>query len=346
MAFRRATWIFLFEIAAFTLGCKQRTSQPPARQQIATAASVVPSQIAPAAPATAASVESPSLKDVEVRKGPFSIAGQTFFVLLHYKELADAANGESQTLASIEIANAAGEVQHREPFQYSVEGKDFSETCTADAQFLAGNSGQGLLLDVGCLPSAPLSGGPWEIFGVVNGKLTPIGKPLVTEGELGNFVPGAINRIGTASQILPDTLQVRVWTGYFFVSIPVRVNWLQGKLELAQHCFYQTGHGFAEGGCEMPVEEVQRSASDQDLTFVRLFPESSEDIGPPAHIVVKKESQVEILAAKVMATWDEGTDNIGLGVGDDIWIKVRIDGKEGWIHTVEDLNAIGLYQSG
>jgi hypothetical protein len=283
---------------------------------------------------------------VEVREGPFSIAGQTFVVLLHYKQLADTASEESQTLASMEIANAAGEVQYREPFRYSVEGKEFSETCTADVEFLAGNSGQGLLLDVGCLPSAPLSGGPWEIFGVVNGKFMPIGKPLVTEGEFGKFVPGAINRIGTATQILPDILQVRVWTGYFFVSIPVRVNWFQGKLELAQHCFYQTGHGFAEGGCEMPVEEVQRSASDQDLTFVRLFPESNEDIGPPAHVVVKKESQVEILATKVMTTWDEGTDSIELGVGDDIWVKVRIDGKEGWLHTVEDLNAIGLYQSG
>src|SRR5690348_6063278 len=197
MVFRRATLIILFEIAALTLGCKQRTSQPIARQQIATSASVVPSQIAPLAPASAAPVESPALKDVEVRKGPFSIAGQTFVVLLHYKQLADAASEESQTLASMEIANVAGEVQYREPFQYSVEGKEFSETCTADVEFLAGNSGQGLLLDVGCLPSAPLSGGPWEIFGMVNGKLMPIGKPLVTEGEFGKFVPGAINRIGT-----------------------------------------------------------------------------------------------------------------------------------------------------
>jgi hypothetical protein len=37
---------------------------------------------------------------------------------------------------------------------------------------------------------------------------------------------------------------------------------------------------------------------------------------------------------------------IGLGVGDDIWVKLRIDGREGSIHTVEDLQAIGLYQAG
>src|SRR5207244_7396127 len=44
----------------------------------------------------------------------------------------------------------------------------------------------------------------------------------------------------------------------FFRLRKVRVNWMEGKLALAQHCFYQTGHGMAEGGCEMPVEGVER----------------------------------------------------------------------------------------
>jgi hypothetical protein len=43
---------------------------------------------------------------------------------------------------------------------------------------------------------------------------------------------------------------------------------------------------------------------------------------------------------------DEQEDSVSLGVGDDVWVKVRIDGKVGWIHTTEDLNALGLYQSG
>jgi hypothetical protein len=181
---------------------------------------------------------------------------------------------------------------------------------------------------------------------VVNGKLVPIGKPLVTEGQLGDFVPGAITRIGTVTQILPDTLQIRVWTGFFFATARVRVEWFRGTLALAQHCFYQTGHGFAEDGCEMPVEDVERMPSDQDMTFVRLFTESNDHTNPPAHVVVKKTSQVEVLAAKVLITWDEGQDAISLGVGEDIWVKVRVDGKDGWIHTTEDLNAIGVYQSG
>jgi hypothetical protein len=48
----------------------------------------------------------------------------------------------------------------------------------------------------------------------------------------------------------------------------------------------------------------------------------------------------------VLVTWEERKDGIGLGVADDIWVKVRIGGKEGWIHTDEDLQAIGLYRAG
>jgi len=83
---------------------------------------------------------------------------------------------------------------------------------------ITGSNGAGLLLDTGCLPSAPLSGGPWQIFGIVNGKLAPIGKPLYAEGEMGDFVPGKVNHRGNFTQILPDELRIRLFTDYFFKS--------------------------------------------------------------------------------------------------------------------------------
>jgi hypothetical protein len=95
-----------------------------------------------------------------------------------------------------------------------------------------------------------------------------------------------------------------------------------------------------------PAEDAHRVPQEQDPTFVRLFQESNERIGPPAHVVVKKDSKVEIVAGKALITWNEGADVVDLTVGDDVWVKVRIDGREGWIHTAEDLNAIGLFASG
>jgi hypothetical protein len=52
------------------------------------------------------------------------------------------------------------------------------------------------------------------------------------------------------------------------------------------------------------------------------------------------------VAGKVLITWQEAPEVVSLSVGEDVWVKVRIDGKEGWIHTPEDLNAIGLFASG
>jgi hypothetical protein len=351
----------LLLFAAFSVGRRQAPQrstipQKPARA-VAGSASVATQASLPQRESPAPNIQQvsqtathssgkPELQDVEERKGPFTFGGQTFTVVAHNKRV-DGKQGEfALALASLDIADAAGAVLHHEEFPHPVENGEFTETCSVSVNPITGSNGAGLLLDTGCLPSAPMSGGPWQIFGIVNGKLSPIGKPLHAEGEMGDFVPGKVNHMGNLTQILPDELRIRLFTGYFFVSVRVRVNWMQGKLALAQHCLYQTGHGMAEGGCEMPIEGVERHPGEQDLTFVRMFTESNEQIGPPAHVVVKKDSRVEILAGKVLATWEEGEDGIGLGVADDIWVKVRIDGKEGWIHSEEDLQAIGLYRAG
>jgi hypothetical protein len=81
-------------------------------------------------------------------------------------------------------------------------------------------------------------------------------------------------------------------------------------------------------------------------TFVRLHAEASEEMGNPQHLVVKKSSNVEFLAAEGDVEWQEDDRGASLNPGDDFWIKVRIDGKEGWIHTQEDFEAIGLPQAG
>jgi hypothetical protein len=44
--------------------------------------------------------------------------------------------------------------------------------------------------------------------------------------------------------------------------------------------------------------------------------------------------------------WQEDGDQINLGVGGDLGLRIRIDGKEGWIHSQEDFNAVGLPLSG
>ncbi len=253
---------------------------------------------------------------------------------------------DSRTLVSLDIRDATDEIQYQKFYPFEIQEGTFTESCSADIRLLRGSNGTGFLIESGCLPSAPLTGGPWQILGVVGGKLAPFGKPLVTEGEWGEFVPGTINRIGNLTRILPDMIKIRVWTGYFFVSVPLRIDWREGKFAPGQHCMYQTGHGFAEEGCEMPVNGVRVTTREQEMTFVRMFREPNERSGTAAHIVVKIDSKVDVVAGNVLIIWGEGSEVLCLSVGADIWVKVRIDGKEGWINTAEDLNAIGLFASG
>ena len=343
----------LLVLAGFSAGCKQ---MPPTAttQQVAAravAASTPAKAAAPqretslsntpqAAPLATSPAEQPKIESVEERKGSFTIQGQTFTVVQHLKHTGQM-GAFDETLALLEIVDSGGVIQYRDDFPYAVEAGGF---CGASVKVISGSNGAGFLLDMACDPSAPESGGPWQILGLTNGKISPLGKPLSAAGQMGDFVPGKINKTGTLTQIMPDELRIRLFTGYFHVSVALRVGWWGGGLALAQHCFYQTGLGFAPDGCEMPVEDVERQPGEQELTFVRMFRESNAQVGIPEHVVVKKDSQVEILAGKVFVTLEESKSGINLGVGPDIWVKVRIDGKEGWIHTEEDLQAVGLYR--
>ena len=59
-------------------------------------------------------------------------------------------------------------------------------------------------------------------------------------------------------------------------------------------------------------------------------------------MVLTEDSKVELLAAEAEVIWSEDAHEANLKVGKDPWPKVRIDNKEGWIHSEEDFEAIGL----
>jgi hypothetical protein len=92
--------------------------------------------------------------------------------------------------------------------------------------------------------------------------------------------------------------------------------------------------------------EADRRPLDDDLTFVRLDVEAEEGLGVPAHVVVKRDSKVAFLEAEVEVRWQEGANGVEMSIGGDPWLRVRIDSKEGWIHTQEDFVAIGLPPAG
>jgi hypothetical protein len=265
----------------------------------------------------------------------------------------------------MEIRDAAGEVQYRRKFPYLEATEDYFESWSVSAQPLTGTNGTGLLLsyDVYSEPSAPEEEptGWFQIFGVVSGKFVPFSAPLEVEGGLLDaYAKNHAYVAARPSGAQADVVEFKVWAGHCRIVFPVRVDWAQGKVAPAEECVTS-----AEGlgaGCQYKVLPEDQLYS-PGITFVRLWANPGEKSGQPVKTVVKKDSKVDLLTAQVATRWADGNpagpaadsknpmDDAGsFGVfsggvpdpGTDLWLKVRIDGKEGWMHSEEDFRALGL----
>lgn len=294
------------------------------------------------------------------RLGPFSIAGRNFTVNLESKKLGSGAPGE--TVIAMEIKDDAGAVQFRRTFPFAEPQGDDFELWSVNAFLLKGTNGSGLLVTYNDYfePSAPEEEptGWYQIFGVLDGTLVPFGAPLaVAGGLLDEYTDGHTYKTARPIGAQADAVEFKVWTGHCRLIFPVQIDWAKGKLKPAQEC--SSAPSGLSAGCQykvLPEEQFYRQF-EGELTFVRLWPTAGETQGKPEKTVVKKDSKVELLAALAATAWTEGkagaaaanskglqdeAGGFGMASGADLWIKVRIDGKEGWLHSNEDFRALGL----
>ena len=184
----------------------------------------------------------------------------------------------------------------------------------------------------------------WQVFGIKDGKLQLLDAPSTHEMLMGNSAPYAIV-LGTGGvSVVPvapssDTFDLQVWTGNFYVFVPLQVHWDTGKLAGGMRCFVAGRH---EVGCDMRVQ-AQRIPSTAENSFLRLFPGDGPDRSEALHIVLDKNSQVQILKANGFVDWTETGDMLRVGFR-DLWLKVGVDNsneKEGWIQGPADFAAAG-----
>jgi hypothetical protein len=295
------------------------------------------------------SFEGGGVQDVEQSLGPFALGGQNYAVVLHEKRLADARELRGETLAAVEIRDVAGNVSYRKDFPYSVEQGHFRQSLSASAESVSGKTGKGLILHYREQTGASQTNKGqsrefWQLFGLMDGKLAPLGSPA----PIGVPAPGApfmgvMMRAanGTVSVISqPDTIEVRAWTGFFYAFIPLRVNWNHGGLEQGQRCMEMIGGGLQEVGCDMRVAAIRKPPAGE-FSFVRLFAEAHENMGVPDHVVIQKDSKVEILGSSAIIVWNKNGELIQ-PLFSDLWLHVGIDNRTGWIHGEEDFAAVGL----
>jgi hypothetical protein len=290
------------------------------------------------------------IEDAERRAGPFALAGQDYTVLLREKRFAGVSEPAlAQTLAGVEIRDAAGNVSYQKTFPFAIEQGRLQRSLSASAQLTSGKTGAGIVIHYREQTAASQAGAQqtsesWQFFGLVNGRLAPLGKPLpIGEGMTGGPFMGVMMRAanGAVSVISqPDTFEVRAWAGNFYVFVPLRVDWNHGGITAGQRCMEMIGGGLQETGCDMRVE-AERTPSSEEFGFLRLFGEANENMGTAEHLVVQKNSTIEILGSRAITNWKENGELIQ-PVFTDVWLHVRIDKHDGWIHGEEDFAAIGV----
>ena len=282
---------------------------------------VVP--VAPAAP-----VEEAAPAESEKRLGPFQLGGNNYFVVLKQKRRASGSGQEAgYTVVAMEIRDSSEAAVFKRTFQSQPPADGYPEDeWDVTAHLMTRGGGTGLMVNYSVYkePSAPTPEETtwWQLFGVVDGALKPFSGPLSVQGDM----------LDTHQ----ETFDFRVWAHHASLIFPVRVDWAQGKLSPEQNC--------AVIPCQFKAIPKEPGYRD-DVTFVRLCP-NPEKCQSPERVVVKKDSRIEVLSCQAPVVWKEGgvpdTDgeiSVAEGV---VWLKMRIDGKEGWVHDEEDFMSLGM----
>ena len=300
----------------------------------------------------------PPMEDTEQHLGPFSIRGQNFSVVLHEKRLPGATDPRfAQTLSSVEIRDATGALVYQKTFQFGIEDGKLERSLKASAGLLSGKYFTGVLISYCLKLDTGDDAEAWQVFGYQDGRHKPqdarfriFDKPqrndfqgISTSAEMRVITPNGV----VTKPMVPEgeVFEFRVWTGNFYVILPVGVDFARGRLTPGKRCAGTGGTkpGMHEIGCDMRVE-AQRKPPDAETTFLRLLNGSEPGQGEPLHLVLDKNSKVEILKANAFVDWGLSGDLMQVAFR-DVWLQVRIDGdeqKRGWIQTNEDFAAIGL----
>ena len=286
---------------------------------------------------------------------PLQLGGQTYHFLARIDQIeASGPQPGDETTEWWELRGPNG-VICRQSYGAQLSANGFDETEVVSARAFNTKLGSGVLVEGMALPSAPGSGGWVQVFGFKWGPtkattLTAFGPPISIEGELLDLATDPQRQApppapGRTVFVMNDVLRFRLWTGNFSIVYPVLINWITGKLEPSWHCRRMTSHGQVDR-CGYPVEEAN-PAPRPERTFVRLFPEPDDGF-TASHVVVEPSSKIEFLQAEVPISWNQDANNISFGVAPEgeVWLQVRIDGHEGWIHSQEDFEAIGLPLAG
>lgn len=291
--------------------------------------------------------QSPRLKKVRstTSSGPLRVGGRTFSVAFRHEKLVDARYPDfAETVASLAIRDAAGKTHFRESMSPVIRARAYMPVVLVSVEVVENAAGEamGLVLSYGYRPGG-LGFAECRFLAVKDGVLTPLPGPLHHKTGLGNRC-GLRDEGGTghwrlwpnepsasaeaAASSVDGLLKLRVHNDYYAAVVPVVVD-LAGWALRPLH---------ATGTFE--IERIQRYI-EEDANSVDLFPDRALR-GRPARVEVTAKTRVEFLDVYATLRWDERTDGVHVALEDTAALRVKLDGREGWVSGWKDLHALGL----
>jgi hypothetical protein len=261
--------------------------------------------------------------------GPYSIDGRNFAVKLNvicYKDSPHPGmceEDDEETVKSLKILDEHGRVRFSKSFPVAFMHQ--LERYGVAATLLDGAVHQALEITYAQLPSHADTGVSIQLFGLRHGDLQALNaEPLDFYGRLGELPPGPQK---DSKNLLPgDVLSIYVLTNYFYIMVPVHVDWENFSLREADSGEFEVVH-------EPPYGRKPDVEADGFVHLHSSPDKNAEDTG----VDITPKSDVQILKARFRAGPPERHDS-----PQEMWLKVSVDGKVGWILGLDDYTAIGL----
>jgi len=256
--------------------------------------------------------------------GPFAIDGHAFTVRVSLICLKGAQPNKScdannTTAESLQVLDEGGNLSYSERLDVSLPdpGAELVDGTEVQAARFNGKEHTILALAYQNFPSAPGTGGSFRFLAMRDGSLTLMNSEPVSCGEAGSFLGVSKGKVPETNLLPGEVLNITDNNHYFVFYRQLRVNWNDFRLE------EKVGGDF---------EVWQEAATLEAQSTVQVF--ASADTGA-AHsaLTLPRGTRVEFLDMRIPSDGHE-------------WLKVRINGKEGWITGNESYQAVGLQMFG
>jgi hypothetical protein len=247
--------------------------------------------------------------------GPFEIDDQNFTVVLDITKQ----RGYAAEYNGFDIKDENG-LSH---YKQALESRDVEGVFK-----LEGKSGEGLIFYYNEERHAPHGEKSFQIFGVEKGKVKPLSEPVKVHGQMQILPKG--NTAGSFKLFDGDVLTLEIWKDFFGVIIPLEVDFKKLTVKpLKQEADFDiiASPGQPHTSFQKPVKLYK----DHDMS------------AKVEKIAAAGLAKIRFLNAfgKVQLERRGGGQMLDIDVS-NVWLKVAINEKEGWVNDLEDFFRLGL----